>query len=348
MTLDEIYMQRCIELSEIGLGKTAPNPLVGAVIVKNGEIIGEGYHAYFGGPHAEINAMEQVKDKKSLEGATLYVSLEPCVHQGKTPPCTDAIIKHKLAKVVIGCKDPNPIVCGKGMERLKLAHIEVVLLDGEMHDACRQLNKRFITFQEKQRPYVILKWAQTLDGYLDRNREEEDAGKINWISSNETKVLVHKWRSEEQGILVGRNTILTDNPSLTVREFKGQNPIRIVIDNNDQITKNMSVFSEDAPTLVFNKLRSEKDGNVEWIKIPEISTKTILENLYKRGIQSIIVEGGSRTLQYFILDNVWDEARVIISKLKFHEGMKAPVLTKTPIRSHPFGPNDTIYYYTRR
>lgn len=345
MNLDEIYMQRCIELALNGLGKVSPNPMVGCVIVKNNSIIGEGYHMNYGGPHAEVNAFQNINENHESDGATMYVTLEPCVHFGKTPPCVNTIIKNNIAKVVIGCKDSNPLVSGKGIERLKLAGIEVVV--GVLHDECRKLNKRFFTFHEKSRPYVILKWAQTLDGYLDRNREEDEVG-INWISSPETKVLVHKWRSEEQGILVGRNTILNDNPSLTVREFNGQNPVRIVIDSNLQLSDEVSVFSDDAPTIVFNRSKSETHGATEWVKIKETTTKAILDELFKRKIQSIIVEGGSRTLQYFIIDNVWDEARVIVGKVKFGEGMKAPVLTKTPINSHPFGPSDTIYYYERR
>ena len=341
----EIYMQRCIDLAYAGQGKVSPNPMVGCVIVKNGKILGEGYHGYFGGPHAEINAIANVADKSTLAGATFYVSLEPCTHFGKTPPCTVSLIECKPRTVVIGCRDSNPSVSGKGIDGLMKAGIEVI--EGVLFDACRYLNKRFFTFQEKRRPYVILKWAQTLDGFLDRNREEEDTG-INWISSAETKVLVHKWRSEEQGILVGRNTILNDNPSLTVREFNGKNPTRIVIDSNLQLSKDVSVFSGEAPTIVFNRIKSDTQGLIEWVKIQETTTKAILEELYKRNILSILVEGGSRTLQYFILDNVWDEARVIVSKIKYKEGMRAPVLTKTPFKSHPFGPSDTLYYYKRK
>jgi diaminohydroxyphosphoribosylaminopyrimidine deaminase/5-amino-6-(5-phosphoribosylamino)uracil reductase len=256
-----------------------------------------------------------------------------------------SILALKPRRVVIGSRDTNPSVAGKGIDRLKREGIEVV--EGILEDECRTLNKRFFTFHEKRRPYVILKWAQTQDGFLDRNREEDEVG-IHWISSPETKVLVHKWRSEEQGILVGRNTILNDNPSLTVREFSGSNPTRIVIDSNLKLSKDVGVFSNEAPTLVFNRVKNAIEGQTEWIKIAETSTKFILEELYKRNILSVLVEGGSRTLQYFIIDNVWDEARVIVSSTQFKEGMRAPVLTKTPIRSHPFGPTDTIYYYQRK
>jgi len=319
--------------------------MVGCVIVKDGIIIGEGYHENFAGSHAEINAIRNVGNDAAIQGATIFVSLEPCTHFGKTPPCTLAILALKPKRLVIGSRDTNPSVAGKGIDRLKREGIEVV--EGILEEECRALNKRFFTFHEKRRPYVILKWAQTKDGFLDRNREDDEVG-IHWISSPETKVLVHKWRSEEQGILVGRNTILNDNPSLTVREFSGSNPTRIVIDSNLKLSKDVGVFSNEAPTLVFNRVKNAQEGSTEWIKISETSTKLILEELYKRNILSVLVEGGSRTLQYFIIDNVWDEARVIVSDTLFKEGMRAPVLTKTPMRSHPFGPTDTIYYYQRK
>lgn len=345
MTEEEYYIKRCIDLANLGQGQVAPNPLVGCVIVKDEIIIGEGYHRNFGGPHAEIEAINNVVNKDNIKGSTIYVSLEPCNHFGKTPPCTKSIIDVQPKRVVIGSCDTNSSISGKGIERLKSEGIEVVT--GVLENECRFLNKRFFTFHEKRRPYVILKWAQTIDGYLDRNREDHETG-IHWISSPETKVLVHKWRSEEQGILVGRNTILNDNPSLTVREFSGVNPTRIVIDSQLKLSKDVGVFSEEAPTLIFNRIKNVQEGRTEWIKISETSTKEILDELFKRNIQSILVEGGSRTLQYFIIDNVWDEARVIVGNKKFNEGMRAPVLTKTPVKSHPFGPEDTLYYYQRK
>jgi len=341
----EIFMQRCIDLAYLGQGNVRPNPMVGCVIVKDSEIIGEGYHEAFGGLHAEIQAINAVEDKSKLLGSTVYISLEPCVHHGKTPPCVDALIENKVATVVIGTRDSNPIVGGKGIERLERAGITVI--EEVLPEECRNLNKRFFTFHEKRRPYVILKWAQTLDGFLDKDRTMKEVG-INWISSPETKVLVHKWRSEEQSILVGRNTIANDNPSLTVREVSGTNPLRIVIDSQLQLSKNVAIFSDDSPTLVFNRIKNETKGNVEWIKIHETSTKAILDELYKRNVQSVLVEGGSRTLQYFIIDNVWDEARVIVGNVRFQEGVKAPVINRVPVSSHPFGNKDTIYYYSRR
>lgn len=340
----EIYMQRCIDLARKGIRSVAPNPMVGCVLVVNNKIIGEGYHQFFGGPHAEVNAVNNVLNTKALKKATLYVSLEPCSHMGKTAPCADLIIKKGIQNVVIGTRDPNPLVGGKGIEKLKNAGIEVE--EGVLQDQCLELNKRFFTFHEKQRPYVILKWAQTLDGFLDRIREDNKQ-EVNWISAPETKTLVHKWRSEEQSILVGRNTILNDNPSLTVREYGGSNPIRLVIDSQLQISGSLNVYSEDAPTIVFNRLKDATEKNIEFVKIKETSTKNILDELYKRGIQSVFVEGGSRTLQYFIIDNVWDEARVIVGRKLFKEGYKAPVINRIPIKTIPFG-KDTVHYFKRK
>lgn len=340
----EKFMRRCLELAAIGCGNVAPNPMVGCVITFENKVIGEGYHEFFGGPHAEVNAISMVTNKEILNQATVYVSLEPCTHIGKTPPCSDLLISSKVKRVVVGCRDTNPIVGGKGIEKLKKAGIEVI--ENVLEDECRKLNKRFFTYHEKNRPYVVLKWSQTLDGYLDKVREKDQQG-INWISAETTKSLVHKWRSEEQSILVGRNTIVNDNPSLTVRDYHGKNPIRIVIDSQLQISGDLNIYSNEAPTIVFNRLKNEKKENVEWVKITETSTEKILEELYKRGISSVFVEGGSRTLQYFIIDNVWDEARVIVGNTKFSEGIKAPVISKIPTSSFNFG-EDQVYIYFRK
>lgn len=340
----EIYMQRCIDLALKGIRSVAPNPMVGCVLVSDDIIIAEGYHQFFGGPHAEVNAINKVKDTKTLKKATLFVSLEPCAHIGKTAPCADLIIKKGIQKVVIGTKDPNPVVGGKGIEKLKNAGVDVAV--GILEEQCLAINKRFFTFHEKQRPYVILKWAQTLDGFLDKIRDD-DTQMVNWISAPETKTLVHKWRSEEQSILVGRNTIINDNPSLTVRAYGGSNPIRLVIDSQLQISNSLNVYSEDAPTIVFNRLKDGQEKNIEFVKINETSTKNILDELYKRNIQSVFVEGGSRTLQYFIIDNVWDEARVIVGKKSFKEGYKAPIINRIPVETIRFG-SDTIHYFKRK
>ncbi len=337
-------MKRALSLAKLGLGKVAPNPMVGCVIVCNDKIIGEGYHKVFGGPHAEVNAIQQVKDQSLLTESTAFVTLEPCAHFGKTPPCAELLIKSGVKKVVIGTRDSNPIVAGKGIEKLQKAGIEVV--ENIMEKECRELNRRFFTFHEKSRPYVILKWAQTLDGYLDKQRSPDEIG-INWISGPETKSLVHKWRSEEQAILVGRNTIMNDNPSLTVRDYSGKNPIRVVIDSQLTIGNIKNVFSDDAETLVFNRIKNEKQATIEWIKIQETSTDNILKELFKRGIQSILVEGGSRTLQYFIIDNVWDEARIIVGDLQFGAGIKAPIINKLPNDTFLFG-DDRIYTFLRK
>lgn len=342
--MDERFMHRALFLAKLGLGKVAPNPLVGCVIVHDNIIIGEGYHQFYGGPHAEVNALKQVENPDLLKNATVYVSLEPCSHFGKTPPCSDLLIKSGVKNVVIGTRDSNPLVSGKGIDKLKKAGIEVI--ENVLENECRKINRRFFTFHEKSRPYVILKWAQTSDGYLDKHRSSDEIG-INWITEPETKSLVHKWRSEEQAILVGRNTIMNDNPSLTVRDFSGKNPIRIVIDSQLAISNMKNVFSDDAETLVFNRIKNEKIGNIEWIKIQETNTDLILKELYKRGIQSVLVEGGSRTLQYFIIDNVWDEARVIVGNSQFGGGVKAPVLNKLPNDTYLFG-KDRIYNFVRK
>lgn len=341
---DELYMSRCIELARHGMGSVAPNPMVGAVIVHNDRIIGEGFHQLFGGPHAEVNAVNAVNDRSLLKEATIYVSLEPCAHHGKTPPCSDLLVECSFKRVVIGCKDTFSKVSGKGIEKLKKAGIDVVV--GVLEQECRELNKRFFTFHERQRPYVILKWAQSKDGYLDRHRPNDEKG-VNWISSPETKVLVHKWRSEEQSILVGRKTVQNDNPSLTVREFIGTNPTRIIIDSQLQLPNDLNIFSDEAPTIIFNRVKNEVKGNIEYIRIAETDTQLILHELYKRNILSVFVEGGSRTLQYFIFGNVWDEARVIVGNTNFLEGTKAPTINKAPSESFPFS-TDMIHYYYRK
>lgn len=337
-------MQRCLDLAIKGIRYVSPNPMVGCVIVYENKIIGEGYHEAFGKDHAEVNAINQVQDKELLKKSKLYVSLEPCAHTGRTPPCSDLIVKFQIPEVFIGIEDPNPKVCGKGIAKLEISGIKVKT--GILKSSCIDLNKRFFTFHQKQRPYVILKWAQTLDGFLDKIRDGDEHS-INWISSPETQTLVHKWRSEEQSILVGRNTIINDNPSLTVREYGGVNPIRIVIDSQLQISGSLKIYSKEAPTFVFNRLKNEKKNNIEWIKINETNTKNILAELYKRNIQSVFVEGGSRTLQYFIIDNAWDEARVIVGQKNFSEGYKAPVINRIPVISHKFG-KDMVHYFKRR
>lgn len=344
MQSDEIYMQRCIDLALLAGVEAAPNPMVGAVIVFEGKIIGEGFHQKCGEAHAEVNAIRQVKQKEILKESTIYVTLEPCAHHGKTPPCSDLIVEHRFKRVVIGTTDLFHEVAGKGIEKLQNAGIEVTV--GVLEKSCLQLNKRFFTYHKKQRPYVILKWAETKDGFIDSNRTEETR-KINWISAPEIQSLVHQWRSEEQAILVGWKTIENDNPSLTVREVTGKNPLRVVIDGNLKMSENSTIFSDEIPTLVLNKMKSDKSGSVEFVKLEKIDTEHILAALYERNILSVFVEGGSRTLQHFIVDNCWDEARVIVGQTEFKSGVKAPHIAVSPVSSFQFA-GDTIYQYRRK
>lgn len=324
MHSDIQYMQRCLELAQLGLGKVAPNPMVGAVIVYNDKIIGEGYHQKYGEAHAEVNAVNSVDDKSVLKESTIYVSLEPCSHHGKTPPCADLLVKHQFKKVVIACTDTFSEVSGKGIQRLKDAGIEVIV--GTLEHAARELNKRFFTFHEQKRPYVILKWAQTLDGFIDKKRIENETG-INWITSPSTKQIVHQWRAEETAILVGKNTVLNDNPSLTVREVNGKNPLRIVLDSNLELEeKNFAVFNDEAPTLHLNTLKSWSKGSNNSIKIENMHPETILDTLYHLSIQSVIIEGGKSILQSFIDSKLWDEARVLTGNTHFSDGISAPLI----------------------
>ncbi|MBI1838128.1 MAG: bifunctional diaminohydroxyphosphoribosylaminopyrimidine deaminase/5-amino-6-(5-phosphoribosylamino)uracil reductase RibD [Flavobacteriia bacterium] len=341
MSMNEIYMQRCIDLARLGEGNVAPNPMVGAVIVWKDKIIGEGYHQKYGNAHAEVNAIQAVEDKNLLKEATMYVSLEPCAHFGKTPPCANLIVKHQLKKVVIGCVDTFSSVSGKGIKILQNAGIEVQI--GVLEQECRELNKRFFTFHEKKRPYIILKWAQSKDGFMDKNRNENDKG-VFWISAPETQVLVHQWRADEHSILVGRKTVEIDNPSLTVREVSGKNPIRIVIDSQLKSAIDSNIFGEEAPTIVLNKIKTEIKGNLEWIKLAELDTASILAALHERNIQSVFIEGGSKTLQHFLIDNVWDEARVIVGETIFKDGLKAPKIAMIPQDSFRFSKDRILIY----
>lgn len=344
MQTDEIFMQRCIDLARLAGVNAAPNPMVGAVIVLDGEILGEGYHQKYGESHAEVNAIAAVKDHSLLSLATIYVSLEPCAHFGRTPPCADLLIKHQFKRVVIGCQDPFHAVAGKGIYKLKKAGIEVI--SGILEKECLNLNKRFFTFHLKRRPYVILKWAQTQDGFIDYDRSNTNERKINWISSQETQALVHSWRSEEQAILVGWKTIELDNPSLTVREVNGKNPIRVIIDGQLNMPADSKVFTDRQPTIVLNRIKDETIDNVSFVKLPTIDTANILEALFQRNILSVFIEGGSKTHQHFLVDNAWDEARIIVGETFFEEGTKAPRINAVPTHSYTFS-KDKIYHYYR-
>jgi len=325
MKIHEKYITRCIEIAKNGLGTTAPNPMVGSVIVYKEQIIGEGFTSAYGGPHAEVNAIASVADKTLLHKATLYVTLEPCSHFGKTPPCSDLIIKHGIPHVVIGTMDSHSKVSGKGIDKLKAAGCKVTL--GVMEAACKEHHKRFFTFHNNKRPYIILKWAETQDGFIAPKTRKEQ--KPVWITNIYSRQLVHKWRAEEQAILVGTNTVLEDNPSLTVRDWTGNNPIRVILDRTLKLPKHFQVFNNDAETLVV----SEKD-----INFSNQVARQLTDYLHKKDIQSIIVEGGRETLQTFINEHIWDEARVFIGNTNFKDGVKAPhisgkVLSETIINT---------------
>jgi len=325
-------MQRCIKLAEKGLGKTFPNPLVGSVIVHQDNIIGEGWHQKAGSSHAEVNAIFNVQNKEFLSKSTLYVSLEPCNHFGKTPPCSDLIIKNKIPRVVIASTDPNPLVAGEGIEKLKKAGCEVII--GVLKKEADFLNRRFFTFHNLKRPYVILKWAQTKDNFIAPFQKKTGNPEIFWITNNHSKQRVHKWRSEEAAILVGVQTVINDNPKLTTREWTGNNPIRIVIDPNGRTPKDSKLFQDNIPTLFLTKKPIKLFSNKKEQKIiSPFSIKNILKECYKLNIQSIIIEGGLRTLESFIKDNLWDEARVFKTDKKLKTGIMAPKLEKKSSQS---------------
>ena len=324
MTLDERYMMRALELAELGRGAVSPNPMVGCVIVHQDKIIGEGYHQFYGGPHAEVNAINSVKNENDLSLSAAYVTLEPCAHHGKTPPCADLLVKKGIKKVVIAALDSNPLVAGKGVDILQKAGIEVVT--GILESKARAQNKRFFTQQEKQRPYIILKWAQSQDGFLARS----DYSSM-WISNSRSRQLVHTWRAEEDAILVGKNTALHDNPSLTVRDWTGRNPQRIVLDPLLMLPKELHLFDQKVPTLCFNTVKSDLVQNLEWVKISsKFEVSEILAELHQRKIQSLIVEGGAFVINQFIKENLWDEARVFTGRASFESGISAPILPTKP------------------
>lgn len=322
------FMERALALAAMGLGKTSPNPMVGAVIVYNGEIIAEGFHEAYGQAHAEVNAINQVIAKyplnvnEILAESTIYVSLEPCSHFGKTPPCVDLLIKYQLKHVVIGCQDPFDAVNGKGIQKLKDAAgitVHYPFLEKE----CLSINKRFFTYHLKQRPYIILKWAQSADGFMGLKNERTA------ISNEESLRISHQWRSSEDAILIGTQTAIVDNPSLTSRNVNGKNPIRIIIDKDLKIPNSHHIFNSDAPTIIFNANRTETVGNIQYIGIEFLGLlpQMMLYQLYILGIQSIIVEGGAYTLNEFIKYNLWDEARIITAtNLYLKNGVKSPII----------------------
>lgn len=342
MSPDEKYMLRALQLAKLGGVSVAPNPLVGAVIVHNDQIIGEGYHQKYGEAHAEVNAVNSVEDKTLLQEATIYVTLEPCSHFGKTPPCADLLIHWKFKRVVIAQVDPFSEVAGRGIEKLKNAGIQVDC--GILEEAAKELNKRFITFHTKKRPFITLKWAQTTDGFLDIDRSQNKKTGIQWISQPETQVITHQMRSNEQAILVGWKTIQNDNPSLSTRAFKGPNPLRIVIDSQLQAPKDAIVFTDGMQTLVLNRLEEKVVNGTQYIKLENLNLESILETLFQKGISSLLIEGGASTLNQFIQSDLWDEAVVITGKSKFKLGLKAPVISKNSIKSILFGKDRLSYF----
>ena len=312
-------MNRCLELASKGLENVSPNPMVGSVIVYENKIIGEGYHKDYGKEHAEVNAIASVKDKSLLKDSTLYVNLEPCAHFGKTPPCSNLIIEHKIPKVVIGCVDTFSDVNGKGIIKMEKAGIEVNV--GILEKESQELNKRFFTFHEKKRPYLILKWAESKDGFI----APKDQTTPLWMTSYESKKLVHQFRSEEDAILVGRVTAEKDNPSLTVRELDGENPVRIVIDKDMKLSEKLNLFNNEAKTIIFNTQKTKIIDSNYYVKIEHKNLiNNVLNELYKQNIQSLIIEGGTKTLQSFIDENLWDEARIFTANKMLVEGVKSP------------------------
>jgi diaminohydroxyphosphoribosylaminopyrimidine deaminase/5-amino-6-(5-phosphoribosylamino)uracil reductase len=342
MTRDETYMLRALQLAKLGGIATQSNPLVGAVIVLNDKIIGEGYHQKYGEAHAEVNAVNSVADKSLLKEATIYVTLEPCSHFGKTPPCADLLVRYQFKRAVIAQIDPFSEVAGRGIEKLRQAGIRVDC--GILEKEAKGLNKRFITFQTKQRPFITLKWAQSKDAFIDLDRTDEQKTGINWISQPETQVVTHQIRSREQAILVGWVTVKNDNPSLTTRAFKGPNPIRIILDSQLQAPKDARVFHDGNQTIVLNLLEEKVANAVRFIKLEKLDPQSILEILYQNNLNSVLIEGGAATLNSFIESGLWDDALVITGENEFKSGLKAPVLSKNPVKTVRFG-KDILNYF---
>jgi diaminohydroxyphosphoribosylaminopyrimidine deaminase/5-amino-6-(5-phosphoribosylamino)uracil reductase len=311
-------MRRALELAQKGLGTVSPNPMVGCVIVHNDKIIGEGWTQPYGGAHAEVQAIINVKNKESLVNSSAYVTLEPCAHFGKTPPCADLLIQYKIKKVIVACSDPNPLVAGKGIKKLKEAGIEVQI--GLMEKEGLMINRRFFTSINKERPYIILKWAQSSDGFIARENYDSK-----WISNSYSRKLVHKWRVEEDAILVGTNTAKYDDPKLNVRDWQGKDPLRIVIDNNSRLPKTLNLYDNSQPTICYNLSTNTKGENLDYVKLNKKHfIEDLLADLHKRKIKSIIIEGGSKLINTFIEKKLCDEARVFTSYIEFGKGITAP------------------------
>ena len=337
-------MLRCIELGKNGLGSTAPNPMVGCVIVHNNLIIGEGFTSRYGEAHAEVNAIRSIADKSLLKQATLYVTLEPCSHFGKTPPCADLIVEHQIPEVVIGLKDPNDKVSGKGIQRLKDSGCKIRL--GVLEKECRKHHRRFLSFQEKKRPYIILKWAETADGFMAPSKKSRSKNpEPFWITDTASRQLVHQWRSEEQAILVGTTTVLHDNPKLTIRNWTGRNPIRLVLDKNLKIPSNFNVFDSSSKTIVCiaqgNDTNQSSGIDYREINFDKDVAAQLCALLYQEEITSVIIEGGAQTLNTFISEDLWDEARIFRGGAVFKEGLAAPKIIGKPVMTQSLV-NDTL------
>lgn len=332
-------MRRCLDLAQLGMGRTAPNPLVGAVVVSDGKVLAEGYHSACGQPHAERAALEQIAAETDLSNATLYVSLEPCAHHGRTPPCTAAIIERGIRRVVFPCIDPNPLVHGKGAELLRAAGIEVA--QGVLESEAREINRRFFTFHGRRRPYIIVKWAETSDGFIARRDFTSK-----WISGEASRTLARSWRAEESAVLVGYRTAYHDNPMLTARLSGAADPLRVVIDRDCSLPPSHHLLSSEPKTLVFNALRDGARNHVEYVKLAFDSTmlKTLLDRLFERGILSVMVEGGSALIGAFLVTGLWDEARVFKASVTFGDGLRAPRITAEPVRFDRVD-EDTLLYF---
>ncbi|HMT28541.1 MAG TPA: bifunctional diaminohydroxyphosphoribosylaminopyrimidine deaminase/5-amino-6-(5-phosphoribosylamino)uracil reductase RibD [Bacteroidia bacterium] len=339
----ELYMRRCLELAVSASGKVAPNPLVGSVLVHNDMIVSEGFHEYFGGPHAEVNTLSKITDAEVLKNSILYVNLEPCCHYGKTPPCSSLIISKQIPSVVVANKDPNPKVNGGGIQLLQKEGINV--LQGVLEKEGWNVNRRFFTFHTKKRPYVLLKWAQSNDGFIAPSQSKG----ITWISNASSRLLVHKWRSEEQSILIGSTTAINDNPKLNVRGFTGNDPLRIILDPDLKMTDDLYVLNEKVPTFIFNFVKDEIKNNLTYVKLKpgKKIIPDLLTELYSRDIQSVMVEGGTFTLNSFIESDCWDEIRVFTGPTDLKEGLKAPLLNVEPAASQMIN-SDTLTIFRNK
>ena len=342
MKTHEYFIEKCIELAQQGIKNVSPNPMVGAIITYNGKIIGKGYHEKYGSNHAEINAINNVQDKSLLKKSTLYINLEPCCHFGNTPPCTDFIIKKNIPNVIIGCIDPNSEVAGKGIKKLQENSVNVI--SGVLDKKCRDLNKRFFKFKNDKKPYIILKWAKSRDNFMAPINQNKPF----WMTSEQSKKLVHKWRSEEDSILVGTNTVNLDNPSLTVRLSDGKNPIRVIIDRNISLDANYKIFNPDSKTIIFNEKKTYNTKTNYYIKVNFNSLiEEMLKELYKLNIISIIIEGGAYTLSKFIQANIYDEIRVFTTKLNLENGIESPNIPELKKISSKKINSDTLDIYIK-